>query len=174
MITHKRVYFVLASLLVVLLLTACAGKDTAAPTVKFMYWADSPKESADFDAWLKEYTQETTKPIEQLYAPYGEGYNQKLLILIGAKAAPDLFALTPELLQTFKGKQAIMPLDDYLQADGWEFPDRTQFPELYGEDGKLYALNLKSGMAYGIFVKAANPAESWELLKFLLKKAEAR
>lgn len=154
--------------MVVILLTGCGGEKTVAD-VSFMYAHDTPGVGVATYQWLQEYTRTTGKKVQDLSAP-SSGYGQKLVVLIGARQAPDLFVLPPEELPNFIQKGAVVALDSYMQHEKLTYPDRRQYPYLYGADGKLYGLQADDRTTYVIFIKAVHPAAGWDLLKFLLTK----
>ncbi|AZR72202.1 hypothetical protein BBF96_01595 [Anoxybacter fermentans] len=154
----------------IFILTGCSNKDNGEmSSVVFMYWTETPEEIIQYRRWLDEYTEDKEKKVQRMPTPIG-GYEQKLLILFGAQNPPDLFFLTKERLPLYKDKGGLLPLDDYLKSEGFPFPDSQQYPELYGIDGKLYGIPINDHTVLVICSKTEKPEESWELLKFLLKK----
>lgn len=154
---------------VVVLLTGCGGKKQVAD-VSFMYAHDTPGVGVATYQWLQEYTETTGKKVQDLSAPIS-GYGEKLVVLIGARQAPDVFSLPPQELPNFIQKGAVAALDSYLEKEKLTFPDRGRYPYLYGADGKLYGLQADDRTTYVMFIKAVHPAAGWDLLKFLLAKA---
>lgn len=168
----RTVIILITVILAVLLLQGCGGKESVQSDLTFMYWADSPKAAQAYTSWLTEFHQTAGYLVEEQYAPFGEGYNQKLLILIGAKQAPDMFLLPPDYLPTFIQKGALLPLDDYVNAEKMIPPAREEYPQVFGEDGKLYAIPVNRHTTAVIFSRSEKANISWDLLKFILKKLQ--
>lgn len=173
MIKQKTVILIIASI-TLLVLAGCGGGDKqqpAAPALMFMYWADSPQAGVEYANWLTEFRDSTQQKVEEMTAPFGSGYDQKLVIMIGAQKAPDLFLLRPDQIPVLIEKQGLMPLDDRLAAEGMVKPDLEQYPYVYGADGKVYGIPVNQDATYVIFAKTKQTDLAWDLLKFLLKKA---
>ena len=171
MTVRRKPTFILLVFVISMLsaLTGCSGPKKETADVSFMYCFDAPGTSAKMERWLHEYSGQTGKTVKDLSAPY-EGYGQKLVVLLGARQAPDLFFLTPDELPNFIEKGAVLALDSLVEKEQFTYPDRQKYPHLYGADGKLYAVQLDERSVYVIFARTAHKTESWNLLKFLLQK----
>lgn len=173
MVKHKATILGLIIVGLTLFLTGCGGggKPAEEPAVTFMYWVESPGQASEYMTWLTEYREVNGLEIKETTAPYGSGYDQKLVILVGAQKAPDLFLLRPDQMSVLIEKEGLMPLDERLSAEGMALPDRGRYPHAYGPDGNVYGIPVRQDAVYVIFAKTEEADQAWKLLKFLLKKA---
>lgn len=169
----KRKLFLLGIVgLALLTLAGCGGggKQQGTPALTFMYWVDSPQAAQDYADWLTEFKTSTQQEVGEMTAPFGSAYDQKLVIMMGAQKAPDLFVLRPDQMQVLIGKHGLLALDDRFRAEGLPHPDQEKYPYVYGSDGKVYGIPVTDEATYVILAKTKQIDQAWELTKFLLKK----
>ncbi|OGS20708.1 MAG: hypothetical protein A3J83_00010 [Elusimicrobia bacterium RIFOXYA2_FULL_40_6] len=106
----------------------------------------------------------------------GQAYNNKLLTMVASNTAPDVFTLDSAMVPTFVSKQAILPLDSFMEKDK-SFNKNDYYPSIvdgFTWGGKLYSLT-DSMSPIVIFYnkdvfdkeKIAYPKDNWTWAEFL-------
>lgn len=111
---HKISALVIFSALI-MLTTDCSGKKAAIKTVIRVALPDSAKD-VGMQAMRKSLTAyEKMNPeikIEQIRV--STGYDDKIMMLIAAGEAPDIFRTSPDRVSYYIRKNAVMPIDDFI------------------------------------------------------------
>ncbi|HHV44839.1 MAG TPA: extracellular solute-binding protein [Firmicutes bacterium] len=94
-------------------------------------------------------------------------YDQKLVVLIGARDVPDLFVMRGEDLDLFAEHGLLLNLDEYLARD----PELSAVldPETLGIwEGSVYGLPFSEGRFFAIHAQTEYPEASWEIFQKIL------
>ena len=100
-------------------------------------------------------------------------YQQKLVVLLGARDAPDIFSLAEEQYAMFAESKGILDLTPYLEAEpelaARFFPDGM---EQYRVDGGIYGVPhpRRRNEIFTIWSLSSNPDIAWDILAMLLEK----
>lgn len=157
-----------------LLLVACPGDEQGAAggktRLRFSGYAGNPAETDLVRKLVAEFNAAQSE-IEVRYEPVPGQYNPKILTMLVAGTAPDVFYLDIAVFKPFLGKNVLRPLDDDLaraRIDKREF--LPTLIDAFSDKGTLYGVP-KDFNAYALFynrdmfdeAKLAYPDESWDL-----------
>lgn len=99
-------------------------------------------------------------------------YDQKLVVLVGARDAPDIFTLLEERYKMFAENQGLLDLTPYIEAEP-ELIDKF-FPEgldQFRVNGSIYGIpHPGRNEIFTIWTLSPNPDIAWEILVMLLEK----
>ena len=114
---------------------------TITGSVTLGQWESSPAEKDALDAAVAQF--ETTYPdIDVQQETVAGDYRAEMITRFGAQNPPDLFYVNAEYAQDWIDAGFLMPLDDYIAAQG--FDTSAFIPEYLdiftGEDGHIYGL----------------------------------
>lgn len=136
-----------------LMLTGCGSKGTSSSNqqtasgktinLTMSAWG-SPQELELYKKALNEYMKQNPNT-KITFVPGNDGYEQKLLMQLSGKNAPDLFYAGDGLTAKLVSNQSVAPLNDFLNSDK-SYVKAEEFAEgLWGpakKDGKIYALTV--------------------------------
>lgn len=111
--------------------------------------------------------------LEAIVTPQA-GYEQKLVVMIGARSAPDIFVTDTDRYSLFAAEGVLLALDDYLSSSP-EMVARL-FPhgiEPYRIDGKVYGIpHPYAREIFSIFTLVDDPDIAWTVLVEILDAIE--
>jgi multiple sugar transport system substrate-binding protein len=135
---------------------------TISGTVNLGQWESSPAEKDALDAAVSQF--ESAYPnIDVQQETVAGDYRAEMITRFGAHNAPDLFYVNAEYAQDWINAGFLMPLDDYIAAQGFDTSAFIpEYLEIFtGEDGHIYGLPKDGNtiaMAYNSDMVTTPPA----------------
>lgn len=155
-----------------LALSASRPSGPPVTSVRLMTWA-APEEAAALEQALARFEQSHAGVAVRFDLTPLVAYEQKLIVLVAARDAPDVFALPAARLPLFAEQGALVDL-----SARWESarPSLRQAPwvarlDAFRVGGKLWGLpHPFSNAALVISAQSSHPDLAWELLQFLVEQ----
>ena len=137
-------------------------------TVMLGQWESSPAEKDALDAAIAQFETEYPNIDVQQETVAGD-YRAEMITRFGAGNPPDLFYVNAEYAQDWINAGFLMPLDDYIAAQGFDTsPFFQEYLDIFrGEDGHIYGLPKDGNtiaLAYNSDMVTAAPTTLDELV----------
>lgn len=164
----------LAAVLLALTLAFLTSRPATAPvpTVRLMTWA-TPEQADALQRAVDRFNAAHPEVRARLDVTPYMAYEQKLIVLIAARDAPDVFALSTSRLSLYARQGALLDLTGLWQKGPRSLKDAVFTGRLdpFYVDGKLWALpHPFSDGALVISSQTRTPDAAWELLRFVLEE----
>ncbi|NLY52618.1 MAG: hypothetical protein GX063_06885, partial [Firmicutes bacterium] len=174
--TPREKAFIALGIVLVLGLVAFAmrpGPDPAAGRTKISIMVPGGIYETDF---YEPFIDEFNNSQSELYLAFSVtpsiAYQQKLVVLLGARDAPDIFSLPEEQFLMFAEHRGLLDLAPYLEAEP-ELVDRF-FPngtDRYRVNDGIYGIpHPGRNEIFTIWALSPNPDTAWDILVMLLEK----
>ncbi|NMB25989.1 MAG: extracellular solute-binding protein [Firmicutes bacterium] len=129
-------------------------------------------ETAYYDTFVDEFNQTHPDYYLSVSVTPSIAYDQKLVVLLGARDAPDVFSLLEDRYRMFAEHGGLLDLTPYIESQS-ELMERV-FPEgldAWKVDGAIYGLpHPGRNEVFSIWVSSPQPDLAWQLMVILLDK----
>ena len=125
-----------------------------------------------FDPFIEEFNDSQSDLYLALAVTPTVAYDQKLIVLLGARDAPDVFSLLEERYEVFAAQGGLLDLTPYLESE----PELIKkfFPNGLDEtkvNGSIYGIpHPERNEIYTIWALSPHPDTAWQVLVMLLEK----
>ena len=99
-------------------------------------------------------------------------YDQKLVVLLGARDAPDIFSLLETRYEMFAEHEGLLDLTPYLEAEPELIEEFfPEGPDEYRVNGSIYGIpHPERNEIFTIWALSPNPDTAWQILIMFLEK----
>jgi ABC-type glycerol-3-phosphate transport system substrate-binding protein len=162
---RHRFATLLAACLLAVGLAGCG--DSGKPTLTFMYWTYYGASQAALNAALAHFKlTHKNLGVTTAQTPYGSAYYQKLIIMFGAQASPDVFFIDKPTLDQYASHGGLQDLT--ARVNGASLPiKKTDIPSC-SSNGKIYGVP-QGGVCYAISARSSHVDAAWDLLTDLVR-----
>jgi multiple sugar transport system substrate-binding protein len=141
--------------------------------IRLSGYTGNPAETGLLTTLVTEFNR-SQPDVEAIYEPVPGQYYPKILTMLVARTAPDVFYLDSLYFRPFLAKQILLPLDDYMRGSAVRKEDfMPVLLDAFTDDGRAYGIP-KDFNTLGLFYnkrifdreKVGYPRSTWDLATF--------
>ena len=155
----------------VLVFAAGSGPDPAQGKTKLSIMVPGGiLETAYYDDFVKEFNESHPEHYLSVFVTPTIAYDQKLVVLLGARDAPDIFSLWEDRFHMLAEHGGLLELTSFIKPED-PFLESLPIESVRKVNGVVYGLaHPERNEVFGIWSLSPNPELAWKLMKLLFTK----